>query len=186
MGEALPKNPISDAEPLATAPRWHVLWTRSNCEQLVRDELSARGFELFLPTLGRWSSRRGVRYLAQVPMFPGYLFLRHAMSKASYLEVCKAKGMVRILGERWDRLGTVPDREITGIRKVLDAGLPAMSYPYTHLREGERVRITRGPLANVEGVVVKPEPKKGLLLLSVELLRQCVAVQIDCTLVAAA
>jgi transcription antitermination factor NusG len=177
----LPKNLSFDSD-----PQWHILWTRSNCEQLVHDQLSAKGFELFLPKLGQWSRRKGLRYLAQVPMFPGYLFLRHAMSKTSYLEVCKAKGLVRILGERWDRLGTVPDGEITGIRKVLEAGLPAMPYPYMHLREGQRIRITRGPLASVEGVVVKPEPKKGLLLLSVELLRQCVAVQIDCTLVAAA
>lgn len=167
-------------------PRWHILWTRSNCEQLVQDQLSIKGFELFLPRLARWSGRRGTRYLAHVPMFPGYLFLRQAMSKTSYLEVCKAKGLVRILGERWDRLGTVPDGEIASIRKVIEAGLPAMPYPYTHLAEGQRVRITRGPLANVEGFVVKPEPKKGLLLLSVELLRQCVAVHIDCTLVAAA
>jgi transcription termination/antitermination protein NusG len=181
-GEALPKNLDLDAE----QPRWHILWTHSNCEQLVHDQLSAKGFELFLPRLGRWSRRKGARYLAKVPMFPGYLFLRHAMSKTSYIEVCKSKGLVRILGERWDRLGTVPDGEIAGIQKVLEAGLPVMPYPYTHLCEGQRVRITRGPLANVEGVVVKPEPKKGLLLLSVELLRQCVAVQIDCTLVAAA
>lgn len=197
-GEALPKNTSLRAEPLAgiasgnragspaTGSQWYILWTRSNCEQLVHDQLSAKGFELFLPRIGRWSRRKGLRYLARVPMFPGYLFLRHAMNKASYIEVCKAKGLVRILGERWDRLGTVPDSEIAAIQRVLETDLPVMPYPYLYLREGQRVRITRGPLANVEGVVLKPEPKKGLLLLSVELLRQCVAVQIDCTLVAGA
>jgi transcription termination/antitermination protein NusG len=162
--------------------KWYVLWTRSNFEQLVYDQLSAKGFELFLPRIGRWSRREGLRYLAQVPMFPGYLFLRHSMSKASYIEVRKARGLVRILGERWDRLGTIPPNEIWSIQRVLGADMPVMPHPY--VREGQRVRITDGPLANVEGIVVKPESKKGLLVLSIELLRKSVAVQVDSAVIA--
>jgi transcription antitermination factor NusG len=44
------------------------------------------------------------------------------------------------------------------------------------------VRITAGPLADVEGVLVRTRPTRGLLVLSVELLRRCIAVEIDCTL----
>jgi len=166
----------------AIAPQWYVLWTRSHCEQLVHDQLSAKGFESFLPKIGRWSRREGLRYLARVPMFPGYLFLRHAtMDKLSYIEVCKTRGLVRILGERWDRLGTVAGGEMEAIQKVAEADLPALPHPY--LREGQRVRVVRGPLANAEGILVKSEPKRGLLVLSVDLLQRSVAVQIDCTLV---
>jgi len=115
-------------------------------------------------------------------MFPGYLFLRHdAMDKMSYIEVCKTKGLVRILGERWDHLGTVPSGEIEAIQKVIEAELPAMPHPY--LREGQRVRVARGPLANAEGILVKSEPKRGVLVLSVDLLRRSVGVEIDCTMV---
>lgn len=169
---------------VAAAARWHVLWTRSNCEQLVHDQLAGKGFELFLPKIGRWCRRGKLKYLAPVPMFPSYLFLRHAMDKISYIEVCKTRGLARILGDRWDRLGTVPDGEIGAIQKVLETDLPATSYPY--LREGQRVRVVHGPLANAEGILVKSELKKGLLVLSVDLLRRSVAVEIDCTLVAPA
>lgn len=165
----------------AIAPRWHVLWTRSNSERLVHDQLSAKGFEVFLPQVDRWS-RRGhgnVRRLARVPMFPSYLFLRHAIDKPSYLEVCKTRGLVRILGSRWDRLATVPEEEIEAIRTVVQTDLPVVPHPY--LQAGQQVRITHGPLADIEGLLVKSEPKKGLLVLSVELLRQSVAVEIDCT-----
>jgi len=172
------------ASPPVPEPQWYVLWTRSNCEQLVHDQLSAKGFELFLPKLGRWSRREKLRCLARVPMFPGYLFLRHAIDKTSYIEVCKTRGLARILGDRWDRLGTVPERDIEAIQKVLTADVPTIAHPY--LQEGQRVRITHGPLTNAEGILVKYEPKKGLLVLSVELLRRSIAVQIDCTLVAAA
>lgn len=168
----------------AAESRWYVLWTRSNCEQLVHDQLRAKGFELFLPKVEHWSRRGILQRNSHAPLFPGYLFMNHAMDKFSYIEVCKARGLVRILGERWDRLAAVSDREIESIQRVLGACLPAMSHPY--LREGQRVRIMHGPLADVEGILVKSEPRKGLLVLSVELLRRSVAVEIDCTSVAAA
>ena len=166
------------------ADRWHVLWTRSNCEQVVHDQLAAHGFALFLPTVTSWHRRGGVRHLARQPLFSGYLFLRHAIDKASYLEVCKARGLVRVLGERWDRLAVVPDAEVEAIRKISSSGVPVLPHPY--LREGQRVRVTRGPLADVEGIVVRSSAKKGLLVVSVELLQRSVAVHLDCTALEAA
>jgi transcription antitermination factor NusG len=117
-------------------------------------------------------------------MFPSYLFLHHAMDKLSYIEVRKARGLVRILGERWDRLSVVPDAEVAAIQKVLHARLPALPHPY--LRQGQRVRITCGALAGVEGIFVDSKPTKGLLVLSVELLQRSVAVEVDCSVVVAA
>jgi transcription termination/antitermination protein NusG len=165
-------------------PLWYALYTRSHCEQLVYDQLTAKGFHLFLPRIDVWSQWAAKRHLIAVPMFPGYLFLRHAIDKTSYIDVRKARGLVRILGERWDRLSVVPDAEIEAIQTVLDACLPVMPHPY--LREGQRVRITQGPLRGVEGVLVQSKPAKGLLVLSVDLLQRSVAVEIDCSGVTAA
>ncbi len=131
-----------------------------------------------------WRSRNRLRRVSHVPMFPGYLFFRHAMDKASFIEMSKMRGIVRILGEQWDRLAEVPGKEIESIRAVMQASLPALPYPY--LREGQRVRITSGPLANVEGILVQIKPTKGLLVLSIDLLRRSLAVEVDCTLVAPA
>jgi transcription antitermination factor NusG len=114
-------------------------------------------------------------------MFPGYLFVHHAMDKKSYIEIVKSKGLVRILGARWDHLSTIPDVEIGALQKVLSAELTVMPHPY--LREGQRVRISRGPLAGLEGILVRTRPSRGLLVLSVERLLQSVAVEVDCTAV---
>jgi transcription antitermination factor NusG len=182
-GEALPEI-VAESVAESVAPRWRVLWTHSNCEQLVYDQLAAKGFVPFLPTVEAWCRRGGVRRRARLPLFRGYLFLHHAMDKQSYLEVYKARGLVRVLGERWDRLDAVPDAEIEGIQRVVGSGLPVLPHPY--LREGQRVRITRGPLADVEGILVRANPKKGLLVVSVNLLRRSIAVHLDCTLLEAA
>jgi len=177
-GEALPESAETLIKP------WRVLWTHSNCERLVHDQLAVRGFDLFLPTTEAWSRRGRVRTRARVPLLRGYLFVRHDMDRASYLEVCKARGLVRVLGERWDRLDVVPDSELEAIRRLADSEFTVLPYPY--LRHGQRVRITEGPLANIEGILVDTNPKKGLLVVSVELLCRSVAVQLDCTLLEAA
>jgi transcription antitermination factor NusG len=165
------------------AQHWHVLWTKSNCEQAVYEQLVGGGFEVLLPTVDRWSRRKHTRCLYKAPLFPGYLFVRHAMDKAGYIEISKARGLVRILGERWDKLATVPEDEIEAIRRVNLSDLPRMPHPY--LKIGQTVRIISGPLANVQGVFVREESKRGLLVLSIELLRRSLAVEVDCTLVAA-
>ena len=159
--------------------RWFVLWTHSHSERLVHDQLSGRGFDTFLPTLTVWSRRRGAQSAIETPMFPGYVFLRHAIDKASHVEILKTRGLVRILGERWDRLSAVPDGEIDAVRTVAASGIRA--FPHPHLREGQRVIITEGPLAGVEGLLVATKPHKGLLVVSVELLQRSVAVEVDCT-----
>jgi len=115
------------------------------------------------------------------PMFPGYLFLRlrHAMDKPEYVEVIKVRGLVRVLGERWDRPAVVPNEEMQAIEKVTAARQPVLPFPY--LKEGQRARITGGPLAGVEGILVEARPRQGLLVLSLHLLQRSVAVVVDGT-----
>jgi transcriptional antiterminator NusG len=117
-------------------------------------------------------------------MFPSYLFLQHTIDKNSYIDVRKARGLVRILGESWDKPSIVPDAEIEAIQTTLSASIPVMAHPY--LREGQRVRITEGSLRGVEGILIQSKPAKGLLILSVDLLQRSIAVEIDCSVVTAA
>jgi transcriptional antiterminator NusG len=163
---------------------WYALYTRSHCEQLVYNQVVVKGFQAFLPKIEVWSRRVGQQQLISMPMFSNYLFLRHAMDKASYLQVRQARGLVRILGERWDRLGVVPNADIEVIQKVLQARLPVLPHPY--LKEGQRVRIMSGPLVGAEGILMRHRLEKGVVVLSVDLLQRSIAVEIDCSIVVAA
>jgi transcription antitermination factor NusG len=185
LDQKLPVGSLLEA-PVESArrPAWHVLWTRSNSERLVGDQLAAKGFRVFLPILEVWTRRGGVRRRCEIPMFPGYVFLHHALDKWSDVEVRKARGVVTILGDSWERRAEVPAAQVDAIRKVTEARLPAMTQAY--LREGQRIRIIRGPLADVEGILVRTKPGKGLLVVSIDLLRRSVAVEVDCTIVRAA
>jgi len=169
----------SDGSPAQA--QWFALWVRSHFEQIVQDQLTAHGFRSFLPTINTWSRRGGKRHVVPVPMFPGYLFLHHAMDKHGYVQVLQTRGVVRILGERWDRLVPIDDAEIAAVQRLVTTDVHVMPHPY--LREGHRVRLTDGPLNGVEGVLLQVKAGKGLLVVSVELLQRSVAVEVDCTCV---
>jgi len=160
---------------------WHVLWTRSHCEQQVHDQLRDRGFELFLPRTRHWTAPTGEERLCGAPMFPGYLFLRHALDRDSFLEVRRTRGLLAILGEGWEKPGVVPEAEMEAVRRLVDSGVPTLPHPY--LKVGQRVRVRRGPLAGIEGILARSRPQKGLFVLSLDLLKRSVAVEIECTAV---
>jgi len=155
---------------------WYAIWTRSHCERLVLDQLSAKGFSTFLPEMGTWSKRTGRMHVVQVPMFPGYLFVRGTMEKQTYIEMLKVRGIVRILEDGWKRLTPIPDHEVEAVERVLQAKVPVFAHS---LVRGDRVRVTDGPLAGVEGVFVQDKSNCGRLVVSIGLLGRGVAVEVD-------
>lgn len=168
---------------LETTPQWYALHTHSHCEGLVQDQLRAKGMHVFLPELETWSKRGGATHLIKTPMFPSYLFVHHAMDKLSYVEIKKVRGLVRILGGQWDRLIEISEPEIWTIRMITRTQIVVLPHPY--LREGQRVRITAGPLKGIEGILLQKKPSRGLFVISVDLLQRSVAVEVDSTIVEA-
>jgi transcription antitermination factor NusG len=156
---------------------WYAIWTRSHCERLVAQQLQAKGFQPFLPEMAIRSHRPDAAPVVQRPMFPGYLFLKHSMEKRSYIEILKARGVVRILEGGWNRLTPIADEEISAIERVIESGAPVLSHPY--FNQGDRVRVTEGPLAGVEGVFVRDKKNRGRLVVSVNLLQTSVAIEVD-------
>jgi transcription antitermination factor NusG len=73
------------------------------------------------------------------------------------------------------RHAPVDDMEIEALRKALGSGQNVEPYPYLH--EGQQVRIEKGALKGLEGILVKK--RSWRIVISVELLRRAVAVEID-------
>ncbi len=154
---------------------WYAVYTRSNFEKRVAADLEAKRVENYLPLveqLHQWKDRKKV---VDVPVFPGYVFARFADSNKARLQVLKTIGSVRILGQG-DRIEPIPDVEIESIRKLLKANVPCFAHPF--LREGAWVRVKRGALKDLEGLLVRVKSKTRLVL-SVTLLSQSVATEID-------
>lgn len=162
----------ANATPYA-CPAWWALYTRHQHEKIVADTLSAKGFETFLPlneSLRRWKDRKK---LVSLPLFPCYVFVRASLERK--LQVVSTPGVQMIL-YRGDHIAQVPEHEIQAIRRTLEREFRVEPHPF--LRCGNKFRVKRGSLEGVEGVLIR---KKNLcrLILSVEMLAQSVAVEID-------
>jgi transcriptional antiterminator NusG len=103
--------------------------------------------------------------------------------RQTYIETLKVRGVAGVLDGGWTRLTPIPDNEIQGIQHVVRAEVPVL--PHAHIQEGDRVRVTAGPLAGVEGFFVSDQRSRGRLIVSVGLLGRSVAVEVDCTAVTA-
>jgi transcription antitermination factor NusG len=152
---------------------WWAVYTRHQHEKAVAQVLSSKGFEVFLPlydSVRRWKDRNKTLSL---PLFPCYVFVRGGLNRR--LQVVTTPGIHTILYSG-ERIAFIPNNEIDSIRRAVDG--PLLVEPHPFLRCGEKVRVTRGSLEGVVGVLVR---KKSLfrLVLSVEMLAQSVSVEID-------
>ncbi len=162
-------------EPRATNAQfpWFALQVCAKHEFGVANSLRSRGYDPFLPLCRcrkLWSDRIK---LVEAPLFPGYMFCR--LNLHYRLPVLTAPGVIRIVGHT--RLPVpVDESEINAIQTIVASGLPNEPWPY--LREGDRVRIERGPLRGLEGILVETRGAHRLIL-SVTLVQRSVSVEID-------
>jgi transcription antitermination factor NusG len=70
----------------------------------------------------------------------------------------------------------IPDEQITVLKKLVENSADLDPYPY--LTEGQNVRIIKGPMAGIEGILIE-KLDKHFLVLSVDVLRQGVALTIN-------
>jgi len=152
-------------------PAWWAVYTKHQHEKSVAEMLSGKGFEVFLPlheSMRRWKDRQK---LLSLPLFPCYVFVRGLLSRR--LQVVTTPGIHMVLS-KGEQIEVIPENEIDAIRRAVLGSYRIEPHPF--LKVGERVRVTRGSLEGVEGILVR---KKNLyrLVLSVDMLAQSVGVE---------
>jgi transcription antitermination factor NusG len=150
--------------------------TRSRHEELVRGQLASQAVETFLPRQEVWSRRVDRRLRLRVPLFPGYLFVRLAPEPEVWAALVRTRGVVRVLGHG-GRPAPVPEAQIESVRRLLANS--AVLSPHPYLQVGRPVRVVSGPLAGCQGLLLRRREHKARLVVSLDILRQAVAVEID-------
>lgn len=154
---------------------WFALQVHTTRESTVEGLLRGRGYDTFLPLYQRrkrWSDRIKV---VDAPLFPGYVFCQ--LDIQNRLPVLTTPGVTRIVGYRRVPV-PVDGTEINAIQAMVDSCFHREPWPF--LQVGDRVRIERGPLSGLEGILLSIRGMHRLVL-SVSLLRRSVALEIDAT-----
>jgi transcription antitermination factor NusG len=153
--------------------QWYAVYTLANHEKRVTEQFRERSVEHFLPLYEAVRSWKDRRVKLQLPLFPGYVFVRLALRDR--LQVLQVPSVVRLVGFN-GHPAVLPDKEIEALRT--SAAMRFSAEPHPYLTVGRRVRIKSGPLTGVEGILVR---RKSIfrVVLSLDFILRSAAVEID-------
>jgi len=154
---------------------WYAIQTRPRHEKRVDQDLRAKGFSTFLPTVEQthqWTDRKKK---VQVPLFARYLFIRSLYRPEIHHSVISLPGVSGFVGIRGRAL-PIPDSEIANVQLLLAHKVPFEPYPF--IRVGQRVRCRGGALEGLEGILVSKNRDYSVVI-SLELLQRSLAVRVD-------
>ena len=160
-------------QPSESAIAWYALQTRPRHEKRVAQELRARKIEEFLPVhrcRNRW--KNGVTADVELPLFPCYLFVKVPLRER--VRLLQLPGVIGFAVNS-ARPTALAERDIDSLRTLSSI---CSAEPHPFLKLGDRVRIMAGPLADMEGILVR---RKNLLrvVLSLDFLLRSVAVEVS-------
>ena len=165
---------VEAADVFEASGAWHVLHTRSRQEKALAEDLAAMGVGCFLPLVRQVKFHGGRKVIVELPLFPGYVFLRGAAEDAyradrtrRVAQILKVKDQERI------------DWELRNLHLALSQDAPLAAF--TALRKGVRVEVTGGPLRGLQGVV-EERGARDRIVLQVLMLGQAVSVEIEASL----
>jgi transcriptional antiterminator RfaH len=150
---------------------WWVAHTRSRNEKALAHDLVSKDISYFLPMSWRVRRRRGRRIRSLLPLFSGYLFFCGDENKR--LELLKTNRVANLI-EVKDQAKLLA--ELVQVEHALRTG--ANLTPYKYIRSGQYCRVIAGPLADLQGIVVKTKNTMRLVL-QIDMLGQATSVEID-------
>jgi transcription antitermination factor NusG len=152
---------------------WVALVVKPRAErkaQLALANIGAESFVAWYRVRHRWSDRSQT---LEQNLFPGYVFCRSNFSER--LAILRQPGVQSVVS--FNRApALIPDSEIAGLRRSIASGAQLSPWPF--LKAGQRVRITEGALAGIEGTLIR-DSSATRVVISVNALERSIAIQLD-------
>lgn len=155
------------------ADPWLVLRTRSRHENVVEEVLRNKQIVAFLPKRKVVRSWQGHKRSVDMPLFPGYLFVRPRMDQ--YEGIRYARGSCGLVMAA-DKPAVLPERDLEAVRMLVDSN--AALTVDAPLVVGKRVRIIAGPLTGVEGELLRVK-NSDMLIINVDMVGSSVRVEVE-------
>ena len=162
--------PAGEAHPPALGP-WRVAHVRSRQEKRLARHLLQSEVPFYLPQR-QHRFRAGDRWrVSHLPLFTGYVFFRGGPeARLRALQSNLVVQLLEVLAER------ELERQLRSLWILQCSGAPLIPHPY--LGPGDEVEVIDGPLKGYQGRILR-EKNRLRLVVSITLLRQAVAAEVD-------
>jgi len=154
---------------------WYLIYTKPRQEKCALQNLEQQGYQCYMPLLPKEKLRQGALAVSEEPLFPRYLFINLAqdfMAK-SWSPIRSTKGVSRLV-----RFGAEPARVDDALIELLRSHeARVLGQPERLFKPGERVLLTEGPFAGIEGIYQMADGDRRVMVL-IELMSKPVAMPV--------
>ena len=162
-------------ESMLLTPNWYVLHTKSRFEKVVADGLVKKAFEIFLPKTKVKSRRKDRKRILEVPLFPGYVFIKTILTPDIHLHILKTAGVVRLIGTQKMPV-PVPEDKVDALKIMIASG--GNIHTGTDFRTGDPVMVVFGPFTGIKGVFAR-YGREGRVIVYFDALGQYAACEVN-------
>lgn len=153
--------------------RWYALYTKPRKEYQVKVTLQGQGIDAFVPTVRRKQRRRDRP--DRIVYFPCYLFARIDFDETPLSSIAWMPGVRRVVST--GSQPAVVDDEIVALIRARLGEIEEVGYG--KFKKGDRVRITTGPLRDLEAVFDQPLSAADRVRVLLEVMGRMTPVTID-------
>lgn len=156
--------------------RWYLVHTKPQQESCALQNLQQQGYACYLPLLPVEKLRQGSLAILTEPLFPRYLFIQlgQGNSARSWAPIRSTRGVNRLVSFG-NEPAKIDDRLIDLLQQQETA---FQARPEQLFKPGEKVQITEGAFAGIEGIYQMAEGERRVMVL-IELLSKPVAMRIS-------
>jgi transcriptional antiterminator RfaH len=152
---------------------WHVVHTKPREEFRALENLENQGYVCFLPTLRIHKMRRNLVEIAIEPLFSRYLFIQLNAATSNWYPIRSTRGVSSLL-MFGGQFATLPQPCVESMRRRCEGDAAPLFI------RGDRVEITSGPLAGLQGVYELADGEVRALVL-IELMRTTQSLKLPVT-----
>jgi transcription elongation factor/antiterminator RfaH len=165
---------MEEVETVSIQGHWFALYTKPHKEYLVRDLLTTKEIEVYLPEISVKTKRRDRR--SKRPFFSHYLFARLDPQDGMMAKVRWTPGL-RCIVSMGGRPVLVPDEVVQEIRRRL--ATMAQVEPEDRFRRGDVVHVMRGPFEGLDAVFDRKLSAEGRVRVFLQWISRQVVAELD-------
>lgn len=152
---------------------WLVLRTRSQHENLVASCLIQKRITTFLPKHSVVRRRKDRKVVAEIPLFPGYVFVQPQVDQYENMRYIPGSCGLVFAGSK---PAAMPEKDLAAVRILVGSGIALAAE--AKLIPGKRVEVISGPLMGIQGELIRVKNLQRLVI-NAELLSSSVSVEVS-------
>jgi transcription antitermination factor NusG len=143
---------------------WYAGKVKYLTEHKIKTFLEENGIEHYIPFHTVMVERNGKKKKEKKPVLPCFVFIRTIRQKLLSIPNESGYSISYIKNLSTQKIQTIPDKQMQDFMFLLDFSEDTFRITNTHLKQGNRVRVIKGPFTGIEGELIRIKGHKRVVV----------------------